>query len=348
MSAVDKPLFSVVYNGVDITNAMLDKGFISLRYTDRYEFESDDLEIQVEDNDGLWQSGWYPEKGAKLSMSFGYGAMLVPAGEFEIDEIGLSGPPDVVTIRAIATGITQQLRTKRSEGYEKQNLQQIIQKVAGRNGLTVDGKIEQIQFERVTQNNETDVEFLKRLSYDFGYIFSIRAKKLVFYNIMEIDKQAPAKVYSRSQLSRWNMTDKSAEVFKQAEARHFDQNKKVTHFSVEQGTGIVKADTLAITGRTENKQQADVKAKVALYRKNSAQQEGSVGMPGDPVMVAGNVVALLGFGKFSGNWVIRESSHTFTRGGGYGTSLDMKRAGNTDAQAEPSNKESQNYAVYQS
>ena len=50
-------------------------------------------------------------------------------GVFEIDEINLSGPPDVVTIRGMATGIVNSLRTKKSDAHESKTLKQIAEKV---------------------------------------------------------------------------------------------------------------------------------------------------------------------------------------------------------------------------
>jgi len=340
------PLFRITYDGKDITNALA-PGIISVNYTDRCEFESDDLEIQLEDNDALYQNAWYPDKGSKLTLDFGYAGLLIPAGEFEIDDLSLSGPPDVFSIKAIATGITKELRTKKSVGYEKQSLRQIINAVANRNGLTVEGTIEEIRFERVTQNRESDVEFLKRLSYDFGYIFSIRGTKLIFYSILEIDKKAPDFIVSKREMMRWTFNEKTAEVFKQAEAKYQDPAQKITHFSLEEESGIVKADTLNVRSRTENKQQAETKAKIALYRANSLKQQGSITLQGKPKLVAGNTFSVLGFGKFNGAYVVRESSHTFTRGGGYTTTANIKRAGDTDATQESNSNKNVNYTVYE-
>lgn len=340
-----KPLYKIFYDGKDITNGIA-PGIISVRYTDRCEFESDDLEIQVEDNDALYQNGWYPDKGSKLRLEYGYEGNLISAGEFEIDEIGLSGPPDVFSIRAIATGITTQLRTKQSIGYEQKSLAQIIEQVASRNGLMVKGTIEDIQFRRVTQNRETDVEFLKRLSYDFGYLFSIRGTNLIFYSIIEIDKKTPSLILNKRDMKRWSFTDKTAQIFRKSESIYQDPAKKVTYFSVDEDSGVVKADSISIKSRTENQKQADVKVQIALYRANAKQQEGSVSIIGTPQLVAGNTFSVLGFGKFDGAYVVRESSHSFVRGTGYETSASIRRAGNTDASQTSSSAKTQNYQVY--
>jgi phage protein D len=91
MAQVPKVKLKVTYNGVDITEDIT-RYLLSATYVDNDEGESDNIEITVEDVDGLWKNGWYPTKGAKLGFSIGYESddLLVDHGEFEIDEILLT------------------------------------------------------------------------------------------------------------------------------------------------------------------------------------------------------------------------------------------------------------------
>ena len=61
-------LVTVSYNGKDIS-ADLQQYLKSVSYTDNMSGEAGDLQMTLEDRQGLWQSSWMPEKGATLDVS---------------------------------------------------------------------------------------------------------------------------------------------------------------------------------------------------------------------------------------------------------------------------------------
>lgn len=137
MEKVVSPKFTITYAGKDISED-ISRYLISVVYTDRTQGESDEVEITVEDSDRLWMDSWYPSKGDKLEMSIGYDDLMIDCGSFTVDEIELHGPPDTVTIRALAAGINSPLRSKRSQAHEDQTLRQIAEVVAARQSLTIE------------------------------------------------------------------------------------------------------------------------------------------------------------------------------------------------------------------
>lgn len=346
--AVRKPYVQVLYNSKDIT-ADVTKHLLSLSYTDKEEGESDEVELELEDVDGLWRGNWYPEKGAKLNVVLGYDLDTLNCGDFEIDEIELSGPPDTIIIKALAVGITGTLRTKKSYPHEGKTLRQIAQVVASANGLTITGTIPEVRFDRVTQNRETDLAFLKRIASEYGCLFSIRGKQLVFTTVFEIEKTKPATAVDRLDLTSYSINDKSAHTYKEAKATyHNPVNKEVVEksFKFETSTNqdgytysqIASGDTKVIYAKAENKQQAELKAKAALHKANSKQQKGRISMEGRTLIVAGNNFELTGFGKVSGVYHITESRHTINRSGGYSTEASIKRVGYVEEAKQGSTK----------
>lgn len=343
MATPRSPKFVVQYDGVDISED-ISKHVLSITYTDKVEGESDELEITLEDSDGRWRSDWYPEKGSKISVQIGYAdSELVDCGSFEIDDIELSGPPDVVSIRALAAGIKGKLRTKRSSAHEKKTLKQIAEAIASKNGLSVTGEIDDITIDRVTQHRETDLGFLKRISAEYGHVFSVRDKQLVFTTIFKLEEGEAKATVDRQDISRYSLRDKTDETYKDAEVKyHNPVEKKVvdTKYNVETKTNaegvtykeISKGDTLVINTKAENKQQADKKAKAALHKANSRTCEGSLSMEGNPILLAGNNFTLTGMGAFSGKFHIEKSTHRIDRGSGYITELDIKRIGAVSAE----------------
>lgn len=120
-------------------------------------------------------------------MYIGYvGEKLLNCGIFEIDEIEFSTPPDVLIVKAIATGITKSLRQNNSVAYENKNLKQIANEIAKKHNLTLVGEIDDIRVERITQNKQRDLTFLKNLAEQYGYIFKITDNQLVFYKTQKL------------------------------------------------------------------------------------------------------------------------------------------------------------------
>ncbi|HYG50497.1 MAG TPA: hypothetical protein VD905_06320 [Flavobacteriales bacterium] len=332
---LSRPQIKVLYNSKDITND-ISKYIIGLKYTDNTEGASDSLEINLEDNAGLWRDGWYPDKGDELTVSIGYNGVFLDCGVFAIDQIQLRGVPDVVSLQGLGAGISNGIRTKVSAAHENKTLKQIAESVARKHGLSIVGGVAPIVIERVTQKQETDLCFLNRIGHEYGYLFSIRGKQLIFTSIFDIENLKPVTTIDRAQMLSYDITDKTLQTYSKAVVKyHNPANKKVSSYEVDKVNNkddvpfnyIKTNDTLVINTKAENNQQAEAKAKAALYRANSLQQEGTIMVPGNPYLVAGNNFEITGLGKISGVFHIMSSDHNIDRGGGWTTTLEVKRVG---------------------
>lgn len=324
---VGKASYKVVFAGRDVTTD-ISPFLLSISYNDKTQGACDEIEIVVEDTDGLWRGEWYPQKGDTLDVTIGMDGVVVPCGVFEIDEIEMSGPPDQISIRGLSTGIKSPLRTKRSQAYENQSLQAIAETVAGRHGLTVSGEIETIQIERETQNRETDLSFLARVAAEFGYVFNLRGENLVFTTVFKLEAADPVTEVDRTDLIRYSIRDKTSGVFKSAQTRYVNpQTNKLQAGAVDGADDVETNDVLELRVRVENDGQAESKSKAALHMANSRQQSGSLTLPGSPMLLAGSNFDLTGMGTVSGKYHIVESSHRIDAAAGYLTTVEIKRVG---------------------
>ena len=325
------PKFTVLYNNKNIT-ADISKHMLSLTYNDKTEGESDEIEIEVEDVDLKWQNSWYPEKGAKLTVTI----ENLKCGVFEIDEIQLSGPPDVVTIRGMATGIVNSLRTKKSDAHESKTLKQIAEKVASKNNLTIQGEIPEITFGRITQNKETDLAFLKRISQEYGVLFAVRENIITFTSIYDVEKRNTSFSVDKSGISSYSLKDKADGMIKNAsvKSKSAKKNEPITanldfeKYKQEQGYSSdtpVNRDEGVTHTKAENKQQAEAKAKAIMHLSAGNQMEGNIEMQGTTLAIAGNNFQLTGLGKLSGKYHIKSSSHKIDKSSGYTVGLEIKR-----------------------
>lgn len=318
-----KPIFKIEYNQKDITTDVSNQ-VLNIEYTDFEHGQSDEITITFEDTQKLWQGSWIPSKGDSLRVFIGYeGEKLLNCGIFEIDEIEFTTPPDILTVKALATGITKALRQNNSVAYENKTLKQIASEIAQKHGLTLVGEIEDVRVERITQNQERDLTFLKKLAEQYGYIFKIAEGNLVFYKTEKLTGADAAKILYRTDLSRITLTEKTSKNYKSVTVSYHNPKtgKKIT--ATAKNEKCVKGDTLKITERCENKQQALLKAKAALAKGNNT-IEGSIDLVGNPNLIAGLNIELKDLGYFSGKYHITQTRHFIDRTSGYGTSLEAK------------------------
>lgn len=326
------PFAQILYNGIDITKDV-SNDLISLSYTDNTEGKADDLNISLDDTALLWANGWYPQKGDQLQVFFGYTDLSVKAGTFEIDEISISGPPDRIDIKAIATGTARALRTAKSFAHEDKTLPEIARTVAEANSLTLQGNIAPIRIKRTTQNRETDLAFLSRIAKDYGYLFSIRDSVMTFTSMYDIDDSDSVASIDKTQVSSYSFTDKLVGVYKEAKSTfHNTETRETVNVSFVPFADDVEglpineavADTIEIRTKAENTQQAEAKTKAAIYRANTEGQTGRLSLAGNPLLLSGSNIDATGFGKLSGKYQIVSSSHNIS-GSGYTSDIEIKR-----------------------
>jgi phage protein D len=344
MATVPHTGYTVTYNNKNIT-ADISKYLLSLTYSDKTAGESDEVSIELEDVDGLWQNNWYPEEGAVLSVTIG----RLNCGVFEIDEIEINGPPDTVTIRGMATGIKNSLRTRKSDAHENKTLRQIAEKIATKNNLTIAGDIPEITIGRVTQNKETDVAFLKRISGKYGVVFSVRGSAITFTDIYKLEGRNVSFTVDKTELSRYSIKDKADGMIKAAKvkSKNSKKNEKVeVNLEFEKFKQENPAYTAPPTASgndgvsypyAENKQQGEAIAKAVMHLSASNKQEGNISMQFKELAVAGNNFTLTGLGKLSGKYNIKSSSHKIDRSGAT-SELEIKRLQTPTKQQQITNK----------
>lgn len=323
MEAV-KTGYRVLYNQKDITENVVDKYLISLTYSDRTEGESDELSLTLENVDKLWEHNWYPRKGDALQAWIDD----MFCGVFEIDDIELNLQPATFTIRALATSfLNKSIRTKRSAAHEDKTLFQIVNSYAQKNGFKLlDNIRKNIVIKRETQNNETDLSFLKKLSDKYGYVFSVRGDQLIFYDIFALEDSAPVLDLAPGNFKSGSFRDKVSELYKGAEVSyHNSKTGEVVAAAVDAEEDNGSSDVLEIRKKVENKGQAEEMAKSELYKKNSEKVTCSVSMIGNKNIVSGINFRMLDAGNFEGIYHVKNSTHSITRDGGYVTSFDAKK-----------------------
>lgn len=172
------PAYMLTLDGEDITQNFSDR-LIGLTMTDNRGFEADQLDIALDDTDGLVE---LPPRGASLTLWLGWqGSALVNKGGFTVDEIEHRGAPDTLTIRGRSADFRGSLNSRREQSWHDTTLGVIVETIAQRNKLTasVADSLKAIAIPHIDQTQESDAAFLSRLAERNGASVSVKAGKLL-------------------------------------------------------------------------------------------------------------------------------------------------------------------------
>ncbi|HKN12982.1 MAG TPA: hypothetical protein VJX68_07265 [Candidatus Binatus sp.] len=304
---------------------------LAIRYVDRLDGASGELEVELEDSEKLWQGPWYPALGDVVSLQIGYsGEALLECGDFQIDELELEGPPDVMRLRCLAAYITPAMRTANTVAYENMGILEIAAQIAAKYGLAMvvasSESESDLMFARITQRRQTDLEFLKRLAREHNFDFTVRAGQLIFYERPALESVPAVAVITRSDTMRFSFRNRTRRIYDGAEFSYFDPDtKQLITQMVSADSSSPTGDTLKIVARCENSEQAQVKAEAALHLHNMVFVDASIEGPGITVLVVGNNVLLSGWGALDGTYLIETALHHLARAKGYSTSIGARR-----------------------
>ncbi|EOC0700868.1 phage late control D family protein [Salmonella enterica subsp. enterica serovar Kokomlemle] len=335
---VPEPAFVLRYNLKDITHDITAYA-TSITFTDKLSGESDELEVELEDSEQRWRDAWYPGMGDTLALQLGFqGKPLTDCGGFSIDEIELSGPPDSVSIRGRSAPVTRAMRTKSNRAFENTTLAAIAGRIARKHRLKLEGQIEPLTLERITQYGESDLAFLRRLANDYGYMVKVTPDKLIFSHLGKLRDAPVVRTITPQEVSRWTLRDTLHEVYKGVKNKHQNsQTRTLVTFNADNTTTTrtekkssssgmsTSSDIINTSDRVQNDEEARAKGKAKLDSKNEYKHAGTLSLEGDLSLRAGASVTLSGFGKSDGKWLVVSARHSLARSSGLTTDIDIAR-----------------------
>jgi Bacteriophage probable baseplate hub protein len=324
-----KPLWLVTYEGRDIT-ADLAPYLLSATYTDELRRHSDTVDLEFEDGDGRWRGAWFPSSGDRIELRIGYeGEPLLDCGAFRVDEPELAGPPDQVTIRGLAATLAVDVRTRRHRSWENYTLAAIVDELAQEYGLEVSGTPPDVTYRRITQRGETALQLLQRLAGRVGCAATIRGSRLVFVELLALERDAEPITIRRADLTRYQLKAKSHGTYQACEVQYYDPDTRETRTArmelpsdaanIEPG-----ADVLRRRVRVDSIEEAQRRATVLLEDANRLRGEGSLALEGDPRLCAGVMIDLQDMDRLGGLYTIHKSTHRTDRRG-YVTEIEVHR-----------------------
>lgn len=173
------PIYRITVDGTDITTTVQGR-LIDLTLTDNRGFEADNLELRLDDTDGLLD---LPPRGALIRLAIGWrDSGLVDKGTYTVDGVEHSGAPDVLTIHANSADLRTGLTTQRERSWHDVTLGDIVTTIADENDLepVIQATLAGQYIEHIDQTNESAVNLLTRLAKQFDAIATVKNGNLLF------------------------------------------------------------------------------------------------------------------------------------------------------------------------
>ena len=319
---MDELKLKIVYAGKDITadGAPYCTG---LSYTDYLSGQSDEVELEFDDKDGLWRQEWNPQKGDSLAVEFGYADRVLDCGSFEVDEIEYNGPPDVVRLKGLATGIRPGFRSQVTKYHHQKSLGAIAGEIGKKYGLKVQGAPTGIVLANVYQHGD-DLGFLRGLSERYGYCFKVAHGCLVFYRVADFEGKESVLTLTRDVVTGYSFRTSGAPVRKRVRQAYYDPfRKSLVSGSAVNGAAVVGDEELVdVRCSSPSELQAGADSSMETHKRD--EDEISVSMCGDARLISGVMVLVQGFGAFDRGYLVKEAAHSWRRDDGYMVELKLQ------------------------
>jgi phage protein D len=316
---------------VDISSDV-NKYLTQLTYTDHEEDKADDLQLSLDDREGIWLTGWLntadAEKGAELSavitaknFNSDGDEVVLDCGVFKIDSVDGSGPPANATIKATSLPFTSTARTATHyKAWENIKLSAIAGEIAGKNGMALmyESAIDPL-FERKEQNEISDIVFLRTLCKDAGISLKVSAGFIVLFDEEDYE-QKPAVIeikHGEANVNsyRFGTTANDTKYAKCHVSYTNPKTGKTIEYTYTPRDSDPKGQTLKINEMVKTREEARQLAMKRLRQKNKSEFQANFTLVGDVRLVAGVTVEVIGWGLFDGKYIVETATHRVAASG---------------------------------
>lgn len=320
---------NLVYQGVDITTS-LEPYLTDFTYTDN-EGKSDDIQITLQDRDEKWQGPWLPKKGdlivasvQQLDWTKEGDNRTLNCGTFYVDSADFKGPPDVFTIKALSVPIKLGGKsTDKSKVWEQTTLSEIAQDIADESELTLLFDATDYTYDRVDQIKKKNLAFLKSLAQKEGISVKVSGDQLILYDQFVYEGKSTVDKLVKKQSNIIDYSFSISDEYKKAEISYFDENSKKTLNYTFVAPEVEDGPTLTINESVESLAEAKRRAQKELRDKNKDAKTAKFTVLGNPKLLQGLTVDVVGFGGYDDKYFIESSVHKVT--GGYTTQLNLRK-----------------------
>ena len=220
----------VIFNKVDISDE-IEHSISSLNYTDNSKNAIDDLEIELENLDYRWLKEWYPDENAQLLVGIHEEleneTNFLDLGTFYVDEPTFEDHK--LTLKCLALPLDQNIRDqKNSVAWENITLKELVTQIANKHEMNAEIYAENVFFERLDQNQETDLAFINRVVKEIGLNMKVSDDKIIIFDDEEMEKNDTIEVFNIKdyRIRSFSLKKKNKEIYDKVEVSYYDPDKK--------------------------------------------------------------------------------------------------------------------------
>ena len=189
------------------------------------------MELDIENLDYRWLNEWYPDENAKLLVGIvqtenGKNRFL-DQGSFYVDEPTFNNQR--LSLKCLALPLDQTIREQvNSVAWEKITLKELISKIATKHELNYELHCDDIFFDRLDQDRETDLGFLNRVLSETALRLKVTDDKIVVFNDDALIDNDNIDVFSIKdpRIRSFTLKKKNQGIYDKVEVSYYDADKK--------------------------------------------------------------------------------------------------------------------------
>lgn len=353
MQKARRTTLEILYKGVNISKDVT-ADLISFTYTDNESSKADDINLTLQDRDGKWAREWFPTLGDKMTASILYESdgriSYLCCGTFELDQFDNASSSSGTTVSFKGVSVPQNntvRRTQKNRAWEGVRLSEIASDVCetGQLALTYVTSVDPL-FDRVEQNNKSDLAFLQSLCEDIALSLKVTKDQIVIFNRDDMEDKDPVGniIFGSSDVKAWSFSTQTHDTYSESTIEYKDPKTGKTTKVTEKDEKNPNGKVLKQTKRVENTADAQRQAKAHLKNKNRKKTTGSLTIIGDVRYVAGSIINSIGFGKWDSQYYIDTATHTVSSSDGYTVALELSSTSNPKEDDKKTTKETKKKA----
>jgi len=320
----------ISYEHTSITDDI--KGCLkSFSYTDIASGGSDSISLSVQDREKKWMGGWSPKKGDHMSASACFRDWTgdgdnweMYCGEFEVDDVSMSGPPAECSIKAVSIPRSEAFNDEeRTKNWEGVTVREIAAEIAGRAGISLFYQAEEIPVLAVEQDKQTDCKFLYAVCEKYGLAMKVFAGKIVIFDEAQYEAAGAVDTLHYEDFIKYSYNSTLAGTYTGAKIAYTDPGTAEDHI-VTVGGG---SRLMEINEEADSAEDARRKAVASLNNANKKDTTFTGTVMARKALAASCCVNITGFGAPDGTYYLDQ---VVTKIGGNGASqqsLTMHRVG---------------------
>ena len=220
----------VIFNKVDISDEIA-HSISSLNYTDNSKNAIDDLELELENLDYRWLKEWYPDENAQLLVGIHEEkeneTNFLDLGTFYVDEPTFEN--NRLNLKCLALPLDQNIRDqKNSVAWERITLKELVTQIASKHEMNAEIYADDEFFERLDQNQETDLAFINRVVKETGLNMKVSDDKIIIFDDEEMEKNDTVEIFdiNDERIRSFGLKKKNKEIYDNVEVSYYDPDKK--------------------------------------------------------------------------------------------------------------------------